>query len=75
MAARVPTVSVRLLLEEWPDEGTLADIEVEGEIERLRSLVDAFARPPRLIAQGGVRRSDGEGDRDTGHPARATRRA
>jgi DNA-binding HxlR family transcriptional regulator len=44
---------VRLLLEGWPEEGTPADIEVEGEIEQLRSLVDAFARPPDPIAPGG----------------------
>jgi DNA-binding HxlR family transcriptional regulator len=42
---------VQLLLRGWPEAGEPFDLEVEGEIEQLRSLLDAFARPPGSMAE------------------------
>lgn len=54
LRVRIPAQTlVRLLLEGWPDEGAPADLQADGDVGQLRSLVDAFARPPRPTAAGG----------------------
>lgn len=54
LRVRVPAPTlVRLLVEGWPDEGAPGALQVEGGVDRLRSLVDAFDRPPGRAAADG----------------------
>lgn len=54
LRVRVPAGTlVKLLVEGWPREGVPDALRVEGGADRLRSLVDAFERPPRPDAAGG----------------------
>lgn len=54
LRVRVPARTlVRLLVEGWPEDGAPDALQVEGGVDRLRSLVDAFDRPPGRTAAGG----------------------
>jgi DNA-binding HxlR family transcriptional regulator len=54
LRVRVPARTlVRLLVEGWPEDGAPDALRVEGGVDRLRSLVDAFDRPPGRTAAGG----------------------